>query len=48
MLKPGNANRGWWGYFEIPPSEKFAENTPSKFWEIFLEKQRKTKKIKLI
>ena len=31
-----------------PPSEKFVENTPSKFWEILFEKQRKTMKIRLI
>ena len=40
-LLAGNANRGVVGYFEIPPSEKFPENTPS----IFFEKQGKRRKL---
>ena len=49
MILSGNANReGGGGILKYPPQKKIAENIPSKFWEFFFEKQRKTKKIRLI
>ena len=36
---------GGGGILKYPSSEKFAENTPSKFWEIFLKNREKRRKL---